>query len=123
MIGAIASVIGTIKGLLGLGTSIVSALADAKIAMINAKTDEERIRAAEQIAKLEIQARTHGRIESVVRAAFAAPFVVFVWKAVVWDKVLQYGITDPLSRSGTSTLDYLLMGIVSYYFLYSFVRR
>jgi len=31
-----------------------------------------------------------------VRPMFAAPFIVFLWKVVVWDKVLGLGTTDPL---------------------------
>lgn len=31
-----------------------------------------------------------------VRPMFAAPFIIFTWKVVVWDKVLGLGTTDPL---------------------------
>lgn len=31
-----------------------------------------------------------------VRPMFAAPFIIFAWKVVVWDKVLGLGTTDPL---------------------------
>ncbi len=31
-----------------------------------------------------------------VRPMFDAPFIVFLWKVVVWDKVLGLGTTDPL---------------------------
>lgn len=31
------------------------------------------------------------------RPLFAFAFVVYVWKVVVWDKVLGWGVTDPLS--------------------------
>jgi hypothetical protein len=31
-----------------------------------------------------------------VRPMFAAPFIIFCWKVVVWDKVLGLGTTDPL---------------------------
>ena len=31
-----------------------------------------------------------------IRPLFAAPFIIFAWKIVVWDKVLKLGSTDPL---------------------------
>jgi hypothetical protein len=31
-----------------------------------------------------------------VRPMFALPFIVFLWKVVIWDKVLGLGTTDPL---------------------------
>ncbi|HEU5018079.1 MAG TPA: hypothetical protein VFT69_08910 [Pseudolabrys sp.] len=31
------------------------------------------------------------------RPLFAAAFVIYAWKVVVWDKVLGLGVTDPLS--------------------------
>ncbi|MEJ2435539.1 MAG: hypothetical protein P8Y53_21200 [Pseudolabrys sp.] len=31
------------------------------------------------------------------RPLFALAFIVYVWKVVVWDKVLRLGATDPLS--------------------------
>jgi hypothetical protein len=33
----------------------------------------------------------------MIRPAFAAPFVIYVWKVVVFDKVLAIGSTDPLT--------------------------
>jgi hypothetical protein len=32
----------------------------------------------------------------MVRPLFALPFILFTWKVVVWDKLLGWGITDPL---------------------------
>src|SRR6185436_14989785 len=31
-----------------------------------------------------------------VRPLMAAPFIIFMWKVIVWDKVLGWGTTDPL---------------------------
>lgn len=31
-----------------------------------------------------------------VRPLMAAPFIIFSWKVIVWDKVLGWGTTDPL---------------------------
>jgi hypothetical protein len=31
------------------------------------------------------------------RPLFATAFIIYAWKVVVWDKVLGWGVTDPLS--------------------------
>lgn len=31
------------------------------------------------------------------RPLFASAFIIYAWKVVVWDKVLGWGVTDPLS--------------------------
>src|SRR3990167_2818317 len=35
-------------------------------------------------------------VTALVRPMMAAPFIIFAWKVVVWDKVLGWGVTDPL---------------------------
>lgn len=35
-------------------------------------------------------------VTALVRPLMAAPFIIFAWKVVVWDKVLGWGVTDPL---------------------------
>ncbi len=32
----------------------------------------------------------------MIRPLFAAPFIIFAFKVVVWDKVLRLGVTDAL---------------------------
>ena len=32
----------------------------------------------------------------MIRPLFAAPFIIFAWKVVIWDKVLGWGTTDAL---------------------------
>ena len=34
---------------------------------------------------------------AMIRPAFAAPFVIYVWKVVVYDKVLGLGTTDAIT--------------------------
>lgn len=119
MLAAIFTAIGGIKGLLGLGTSIATAIADAKIAAIQAGTEAERIHAEERVKALEAKATAHGRLEGFIRLAFAAPFIVYIWKLVIHDKVLALGATDALS----STLEYLLFVIVGFYFLHWTIGR
>lgn len=66
----------------------------------NAQTEQQRIAADVRIAELEARQANRelgGRITALVQAAWAAPFVIYTWKLVYVDKVLEAGVTDPLS--------------------------
>lgn len=76
---------------------VAGSLADAYKARQEAETDQDRVAAEERVKTLEAQSRVHGRLESVMRALIAAPFIVYLWKIVIWDKILKLGVTDPLS--------------------------
>lgn len=69
---------------------------------LNAKNDAERIEADKQIATLSARqavlvAEQGSWMTRWIRPAFAAPFVIYDFKIVVWDKVLGWGVTDRLS--------------------------
>lgn len=88
-----------------------------------AQNDAERIAADERISLLEsragiIRAAQSDRIERYVRISFAFPFIVYVNKLVLWDKVLAWGSTDPLSTDLTQ----LLWIIIGGYFLDTTVK-
>lgn len=34
---------------------------------------------------------------SIIRPLFALPLIIYFWKTIVWDKVLGWGSTDPLT--------------------------
>jgi hypothetical protein len=109
--------ISIIKGLLGF-KSIAEQLTTAYVARTNAVTDKERIAADVEIETLKMQrdivvAEQGSRSTSWVRPAFAFPFVVFIWKLVLWDKVLGWGVTDPLG----SDLKWILVTIVGAFFI------
>jgi hypothetical protein len=48
-----------------------------------------------------------------IRPAFAAPFVVYIWKVVVWDMVLGWGVTRPLGDQ----MNWVLVTMVGAFFL------
>lgn len=52
-------------------------------------------REAEMNAKVVI-AEQGNWVTRSVRPLMAMPFILFLWKVVVWDKVLGWGTTDPL---------------------------
>jgi hypothetical protein len=33
---------------------------------------------------------------AMIRPLIATPIIIFMWKVIVWDKVLGWGVTDPL---------------------------
>jgi len=114
--------IGFIRGWLDPISKIVGQIADAKVAMRNAQTEDERIASGERINALNARRDlllTTSRFDMWVRAGFALPFVIYNVKLVVWDKVLALGSTDPLS----SELFRIEMICIGFYFLYEITSR
>lgn len=107
--------------------SIVGKIADARVELAKAQTDTERIHAQERVDSL--QARRDvmmaeaggpfGWVNSVIRAGFAIPFVIYNSKLVLWDKVLSLGSTDGLSTE----LFQIEVACISFYFLYDITAR
>lgn len=108
-----------VSRLLGVGLpALVKQITDAQKQKLDAKTEQERIYADERIKTLEakrdvILKSQENRAERFIRSLFALPFVVYIWKLVLWDKVLELGVTDPLSP----TLEYILWTVLGGYFL------
>lgn len=54
----------------------------------DAETEQERIAAERDIARLEVRQANRalgGRLTAIVQAAWAAPFIIYNWKLLVWD--------------------------------------
>lgn len=71
-------------------------------AKLDAKNDAERIEAEKQIAQLQARqsvliAEQGSWMTRWIRPAFALPFIIYDAKIILWDKVLGWGTTDPLS--------------------------
>ncbi len=103
---------------------IAGKIADAKVELAKAQTDQDRIKSAERVAALEsrrdvMMAESGSRINALIRAAFALPFVIYNAKLILWDKVLGLGSTDQLSQE----LFYVEMACISFYFLYDITAR
>lgn len=95
-----------------LGGTIVGKLVDgglkayeAKLAAVNtadSKATEVAISAlredneARRIEVDLIKAEQGSFVTRMIRPLFALPFIIFLWKIVVWDKVLGWGRTDPI---------------------------
>lgn len=118
------------NALLGLLTGPLSSISrdikEAYQSKLAAKNDAERILADERIAVLEarktsILAAQSDPIERWVRVGFAFPFVVYINKLVLWDKVIWGGqvATDALG----SDLTHILMIVLGGYFVDTVARR
>lgn len=101
----------TILGWLGnlLGGPFAKAAVDAYRAKLTATNTSEKIAADLAARELDVEKREQElRTQLVVaeqgrwytalpRPLFALAFIIYVWKVVVWDKVLGLGATDPLT--------------------------
>ena len=111
-----------LKVLLGLISGplkqVSNDLKEAYQAKLNALNDQALIAAYDRInllaaRKTSILAAQSDPIERCVRIAFAFPFIVYVNKLLIYDKVLGWGVTDPLS----SDLTQLFWIIIGEYFV------
>jgi hypothetical protein len=101
----------TILAFLGnlLGGPFAKAAVDAYRAKLSAENTTEKIAADLAARELDVEAKERELATQVViaeqgrwytalpRPLFAFAFIIYVWKVVVWDKVLGMGSTDPLS--------------------------
>lgn len=92
-----------LKWLTGGGIAAIGGeLRQAYEARLKATNDHEKLEAEQTIARLEAQqviiVAEQGRwLTAWVRPAIALPFVVYLWKLIIYDKVLAWGATDNLS--------------------------
>jgi hypothetical protein len=105
-------------------TEISNDLKEAYQSKLNAANDAERLAVDERINLLEarksiILAAQSDPVERWVRIGFTLPFIVYVNKIVLWDKVLAWGTTDPLGDNFT----WIMMTILGGYFLETTVKK
>lgn len=101
----------TVLGWLGnlIGGPFAKAAVDAYRAKLTAENTSEKIAADLAARELDVESRERELATQVViaeqgrwytalpRPLFAFAFVIYVWKVVVWDRVLGLGSTDALS--------------------------
>ena len=104
------------------GGGIAGELRQAYEARLNAQNDQERIEADKVLAQLHARQGAlaqGGMLSAWVQAAWALPFIIYNAKLILWDKVLGWGVTDPLSPE----LYQIQMIVVGFYFLTVALRR
>jgi hypothetical protein len=111
-----------IPGLSTLISSIVTAVFNAKVSITQAKIGGDRdvavqlVKAAasqehEDTAKLGVIASN--RLLTIMLIMFAAPLIIFEWKVIVWDTILNLGSTLPIKGQVAdwgNTIIYFLFG-------------
>lgn len=109
-----------------LSGPFIQAVLQGYTAKLTAQDTAEQIQANLAAQKAQIDARREaleqqiviaeeGKYWPVVRWGFAFPFMLFNFKVIVWDRMLHWGATDPLSNDLTQ----LEMVIVAAYFGHS----
>ncbi|HET9904977.1 MAG TPA: hypothetical protein VFQ27_14875 [Xanthobacteraceae bacterium] len=92
-----------------IGGPILKSLIDTYKAKLDAANAHERL--AAELAAKEIEAEIDARRQAnaliiaeqgrwytaIIRPLLAAPVIIYLWKVIVWDKVLGLGTTDPLT--------------------------
>ena len=116
MLRLLTKVFGWVSG--GGLNNLASELRQAHADRLAAENDEAKILAEERmdLALRRVEAQTKGAGSwwpKVVRAGFALPFIVYINKLVIWDKVLARGTTDPLSPF----LESAFLVVLAFYFL------
>jgi hypothetical protein len=124
MLSFLMGIIGYIPSLFKTLDGITSAIADEKIAALNATTAQDQIVANEKVATLQAQRdlmisdSQHSNIDLWMRTLVAVGPATYLCKIFLWDKVLQeytHGTTDPLDPN----LWQVVMVVLGFYFLYA----
>ena len=114
---------GFISILLGLVdpiSKITNKIIDLRIQQSNAQTQQDKIRADEEVSKLQAQrdvliAESGSKINALIRILFAFPCAVYINKLIIYDKVLGWGSTDDLSNN----LWWIVTVVIGFYFVQS----
>jgi hypothetical protein len=92
-----------------IGGPVITGLTNAYKAKLDAANTHDRI--AADLAAKEIEAEIEARKQAsaiiiaeqgrwytaIIRPLLALPIIIYLWKVIVWDKVLGLGTTDPIT--------------------------
>ena len=108
--------------------AITKELSSWKAKEVDAEVESQRIEAQVRVAALEAQRdlllkEQDNLLTRLVRPSLVYPFSIYLWKAIVWDKVVkgnwEQGVTDSLSADMWS----VFMIIVAAYFSFRGVEK
>lgn len=103
LLGFLSPIWDVVKGILGVITSTEQAKYTAEATEV-AATD-----------KAESEVQTRWWFVAAITPLFSIPYVIYLWKVIVWDTVLGWGTTPPL-RGDASTV---MLMIVGFYFFHN----
>lgn len=105
--------------LTGKGVGLIAdQFQDAYKAYLNAENDAAKLEAEKQLAWLEAQkeviiSEQRNRLTRWIRPLLALPVVLYVWKLIVWDTILQLGVTP----NPGEFVNYIVLTVIGAYFL------
>lgn len=112
-LGIIGQFFSLVPGLTGLGQEWVKAHYDAQVQQVMAKLNTDRDTAV-AVLQMQGEVQTKWWFVAALPPLWALPFVLWTWKAVVWDKIIMYGTTTTDSLGGVLMTAYLM--ILTFYF-------
>jgi hypothetical protein len=112
-LGIIGQFFSLVPGLTGLGQTWINAHYNAQVQQVMAKLNADRDTA---VAVLQMQGEVQSKFWFVaaIPPLFALPFVLWVWKAVVWDKLIMDGATSTDPLNGVLSTAFIM--ILTFYF-------
>lgn len=129
MLSAILGIFGSLSGIGKTISSISADIAKARIAVLEAGTEEKKIEAARELGALETrrdvlveEAKAGNRLNSVMRAALAFPWAVLFWKVLIWDTVL-HELTLASTPALSTDIWWVGTVVIGFYFLASIAAR
>ena len=117
-----ATLLSLLPGVFTSLNSIAGAIANERIAALNATTDQERIQAQERISSLQAQQAVliadgqRSNLDIWIRSFIALGPMIFLNKIFIYDKVLGLGSTE---LKNTDYLWNVIMVVLGFYFLHS----
>lgn len=98
--------------------SIGEQLKDAYRMKLEAQTNEAKLEADTYIAHLQAQqsiilAEQGKWFTSWIRPAIALPVVIYIWKLLIWDTILQWGVT----QNPGQFVNWVVITVIGAYFL------
>lgn len=105
ILSGLTTVAAMIPGLSSLVTALTATFFNAKVSLVQARIggDVTVATATVKAAVLAEQVRVQGltviagsKVLLFLTVGFAAPFMIYEWKVVVWDTVLMWGTTAPV---------------------------
>lgn len=114
MLKLLSKVLGLLSG--DSAKSIAGQIRQARKDALDATNNEKRLEKEAEIERLliRLEAQKGSVIPRLARLIlFAAPIGIYLWKIVVWDRVLGYGVTDAL---GAFERD-VATAVLGFYFL------
>ena len=102
LLGFIPTILGLIPGVGSVVQNVVGKLYDSKVAIVtariggDAKVAAEIVQAEAKVRSSFYDAMSHSRALMFLIIGFALPYMIWEWKVIVWDILLQWGTTDPL---------------------------